>query len=415
MAATLKRAVSPVDREDSPSKVLKTEMSSALSRDEQQRKIFQNMRLRRIIKENHGQDITQLAFFFNNKNFLAPVGLDMQKTFDKHGSVQRDYTDTSNVLATVGGPQVNIYDNEHCGDHLDIMSNFNLASALEEGADNSHTTLYTFCWMYRVDDALIATAGADTNIHVVSLARSKEMAVLEGHTKRIHDIQSHPMNDQHILSASKDGTVRLWDIKAKKCLVIFQIECNVVCFDPSGKRFISGSSKGELREWTLPEDICATSTQTSEPLVLDKSNSRLLKRIHGDSPIDCIRFANGNVLSKSINGRMEYWNLDTGAVLQTFRIKTSEIHTRFDVSLDEAYFCVGTSQGRIYVYSLHTGKQIVELSHRRSSKAIRCCVFTRDCKQILGGGEGGFLWRYDYVTDDTLDQWKNWHKSQRRA
>lgn len=87
-----------------PNKTLKTE-------DKEQRleQVFENMRLRRIVKENHGGDINQLAFFFNNKNFTAPFGLDQVKTFDKRGAVQRHSTDTSNVLATVGGCEVNTH------------------------------------------------------------------------------------------------------------------------------------------------------------------------------------------------------------------------------------------------------------------------------------------------------------------
>lgn len=88
-------------------KQIKTEHDSQeLSKEERQERVFSNMRLRRIVKENHGSDINQLAFFFNNKNFSAPHGIDQSKTFDKRGAVQRDQSDTSNVLVTVGGAQV---------------------------------------------------------------------------------------------------------------------------------------------------------------------------------------------------------------------------------------------------------------------------------------------------------------------
>lgn len=90
-------------------KQIKTEHESEeLSKEERQERVFGNMRLRRIVKENHGSEINQLAFFFNNKNFSAPYGIDQSKTFDKRGAVQRDQSDTSNVLVTVGGPQVPI-------------------------------------------------------------------------------------------------------------------------------------------------------------------------------------------------------------------------------------------------------------------------------------------------------------------
>lgn len=38
----------------------------------------------------------------------------------------------------------------------------------------------------------------------------------------IYDLQPHPLNDNHILSTSKDGTVRLWDVNQEKCLFVFE-------------------------------------------------------------------------------------------------------------------------------------------------------------------------------------------------
>lgn len=139
--------------------------------------------------------------------------------------------------------------------------------------------------------------------------------------------------------------------------------------------------------------------------VVGKGYSRILKKMHGDSTIgksirhshfyivvetewltlrsktfqlDCIRYANGNVLSKSTNGRMEYWNPATEETIRSFRVKTGENHSRFDVTLDGNYFCVGTNHGNVFIYSLKTGKLVTELSHRRSTKPIYCCVFSRD-------------------------------------
>ncbi|KAG1161365.1 hypothetical protein G6F37_003155 [Rhizopus arrhizus] len=249
---------------------------TTLSRDQRQEHVFGNMRLRRIVKENHGRDINQLAFFFNNKNFNAPSGLDLNKTFDKRGAVQRNSTDTSNILATIGGCELSVYDNEHCGDHLDIMSNFDIT---EE--DDVNRELYTFCWLYRQGDAWLATAGADGLIHILSLANSQEIKILEGHSKTIHDLQSHPQNDNIILSTSKDGTIRLWDVDENICLAIFECDATVSCFHPSGTKFVSGNSRGELREWQIP----STTGMMDEAITVTKKNSRLLKKFHGDSYI----------------------------------------------------------------------------------------------------------------------------------
>lgn len=76
---------------------------------------------------------------------------------------------------------MSVYDNEHCGDHLDIMSNFDITpSNVKNEAEHK---LNTLCWIYKEEgDALIATAGADTMIHILSLANSEEVLLLKGHT-----------------------------------------------------------------------------------------------------------------------------------------------------------------------------------------------------------------------------------------
>ena len=58
-----------------------------------------SLRVRRIVKENHGEEIAAAAF-----NRVDPA--------------------MAHMLATVGGRQLNIYDNEHRGDHLDLVSHY---------------------------------------------------------------------------------------------------------------------------------------------------------------------------------------------------------------------------------------------------------------------------------------------------
>ncbi len=68
--------------------------------------------LRRIVKENHGTPIVQACF--------PPLPISPDTMIDM-----------TNILATISGSQVNLYDNEHCGDHLDILSTFECPTAPE--------------------------------------------------------------------------------------------------------------------------------------------------------------------------------------------------------------------------------------------------------------------------------------------
>ncbi|KAF9997369.1 hypothetical protein BGZ65_007054 [Modicella reniformis] len=337
--------------------VLESNVSTYKS--DQLERIFKNLRLRRIVKENHSSEINQMAFCLNPQYNKTPFGLDHVKVFEMRGAVKRDPMDNSNVLGTTGGPQANVYDNEHCGDHLDIMSHFLLDPVGEEGAEELPEML-TCCWMHQPQDAIFVTAGTDKMIHVLSLARSKELVRLSGHSHTVTDIQPHPAKDECLLSASKDGTVRMWNILTGKCLLVFEYKASAVCFNPG--------TQGH-----------------------------------------CIRFAKGKVLSKSVNGKVEYWDPETLRRIRTFSIKnTASNQCRFDVSLDELFFCVGTSNGSAYIYNIETGRSVAELKHRRSTKAIRTCVFSRDSRAVICAGEDSFIWRYDYVTDEALNEWAAW-------
>lgn len=186
------------------------------------------------------------------------------------------------------------------------MSNFDLTPTEESGESANKHTLDTFCWLYREDDALIATGGADGFVRIISVANSEEIKILKGHTSKvlsksidflrqlpttdfllcflepIYDLQSHPQSDNIILSTSKDGTIRLWDVDENKCIAIFECDATVTCFHPSGEKFISGNSRGELRIWNIPS---VTETMDDEPITIEKKDSHLVRKMHGDSYI----------------------------------------------------------------------------------------------------------------------------------
>ncbi|KAJ1911228.1 hypothetical protein IWQ60_010241 [Tieghemiomyces parasiticus] len=368
--------------------------------------VFRNLRLRRILRENHGRTISQIAFFLNAKHHHAdtPVGLNRHKTFDRQGAVERDEDDTSNLLATVGDTQVSVYDNEHCGDHLDIMSNFRLAPPVSVAGDDevgataaaalATEEFLTCCWISQPEDAWLAAAGQTGTIHLLSLAYSRELHRLTGHTGAVTDLQTHPRNDHYLLSASKDGTVRLWDLRVNRCVCVFRTNTHAV-----------------IQLWDLPEEFHSDQVTlpdpdaTCEPQEATQSREILKYRQGLSEAIICIRqLADGFVFSNGC-GMLVVADRE-GNILQELRVKNNGLNKcRFDVSLDGRYLCAGNSQGVVYVFDLTTGKTVTELRHKRSVKAVKTCVFTLDCRSVLYAGDDGFLWRYDYISDEMLQEW----------
>ncbi|KAJ2066281.1 hypothetical protein GGH13_005771 [Coemansia sp. S155-1] len=369
-----------------------------------QEHIFRNLRLRRIVRENHSSTVAQLSLMFYRP---SDVGLNghgtggmptYERSFDKRGSAIRDPEDSSNLLGTAGHIQASIYDNENCGDHLDVMSHFQLAP-------DTTALLRTCCWIQSPGDALLAIAGEDKLVHIISLAWTREIRVLSGHSGTIVDLQPHPTDRSLLASASSDQTVRIWSVQTGACLCIYSCNATAARFHPDGKHLFIGSALGGVSQWPVP----AWASRVSEPLRYTADDSTLItpdKRGAG-SAIDCLQFAKSNLLVKNTAGRIEYLDLESGSVIRAMSVRNHGISVScFDVSYDDCYLCVGNSRGEVYIYCIDSGKVVGHLAHKRSVRQVTCCQFSRDCRSVVYTGEGGFIWRYDYVDDETLAEWE---------
>jgi hypothetical protein len=89
---------------------------------------------------------------------------------------------------------LSIYDNENCGDHLDITSNFDITPEDVQDKVELRTKyqLETFCWIYRKGDAVLATGGAKGKIHILSVADSAEIRTIKAHdSKKTYRVTVH--------------------------------------------------------------------------------------------------------------------------------------------------------------------------------------------------------------------------------
>ncbi|KAJ2092080.1 hypothetical protein IW138_001446 [Coemansia sp. RSA 986] len=367
--------------------------------------IFQNLRLRRIVRENHNGTVAQLALMFYHPEDKGKNGHGMggmatyERTFDKRGAAIRDPEDNSNLLCTTGHTQANVYDNENCGDHLDIMSHFQLPS-------KNAAAFRTCCWIRCPGDALFVVAGEDKLVHIISLAWTREIRVLSGHTEPIVDLQPHPADDRLLVSVGSDQTVRLWSVQTGACLCVYNQSATSARFHPEGKFLFIGSPSGEVSRWPVP-DYTDEPDSTTLQFVHDDCEVIISGKRNIGSSVDCIRFANANLLVKNMSGRIEYWDLQTQTLVRAFSIRSHGVNiSRFDVSFDDKFVCVGNSRGEVCIYCIESGKTVRTLRHKRSVRPVTCCVFTRDCRSIIYTGEGGFVWRYDYVDDETLAEWE---------
>ncbi|KAJ3322216.1 hypothetical protein HDV06_003276 [Boothiomyces sp. JEL0866] len=284
---------------------------------EEERTFLENLHLSRLIKENHGECLVECCFF------KAEI---------------KDVFNPTNLLAVIGGKQANIYDNEHCGTHLDIMSQY-----------NCDVSLTCCCWIKVDYDAWLAVGDLNGSIHILSVAESEELDTFTGHSGPIYDIIA---KNETLITCSDEG-IFIWDLKGA---IQQSIPCDAarIAIDQSGMWLVAGTMSGSLYKINLK----------------------------GSMDINTVFISHSS-------------EIETESVIHTFNTGDRN-KCRLDVSDQNSYFCVGTDSGTVYIYSLIDGSLISEISHKRSSKSIKCCAFSRKCDNLVFVGEDALVWRFDY-------------------
>ncbi|PRP84470.1 hypothetical protein PROFUN_08055 [Planoprotostelium fungivorum] len=352
------------------------------TKDESPDAIFQHMYLKTLLKENHGQEIGQVLMNSNELRF-------------------------HNMVATVGDNQANIYDNENMGKHLDLYLHFiNKETPLSDPKTKVHYGLKCCCWMKESggenelrDDVYLAVGGEDKMIHIISVKRTKVVTLLRGHTGTIIDLQPHPTQPSLLLSVGTDSTVRLWDLQneepGQSCLRVFQFGANVTVasFYQDGTKIVAGGAGGILKMIDI-EDVLQN--RKTIKIAQDKK--------HHTTSIDCIRCIGDTIITKSVDGRIIMWDPKTGKVDTEMRIyNTRNTPSRFDVSRDGGYLVCGNAEGQVYIFKTSTGTVIRKLEHKRLKAAVKSAAFSKDSKNILFCTSDCLLWRFDYISPQTIN------------
>lgn len=103
------------------------------------------------------------------------------------------------------------------------------------------------------DSNTFASASLDRTIKVWGLTTSTSHFSLEGHEKGVNCIDYYPGGDKpYLLSGADDRTVKIWDYQTKACLQTLESHSHniaSVCFHPRLPLIVSASEDGTVRLW----------------------------------------------------------------------------------------------------------------------------------------------------------------------
>lgn len=104
-----------------------------------------------------------------------------------------------------------------------------LASCLQRASPHASThsqkeeELYACAWT--VDqpsgEPLLAVGGVRGVVKVINASRQEVARTLVGHGAMINDVKWHPITPSMLLTASKDESIRLWNVATNTCVAVF--------------------------------------------------------------------------------------------------------------------------------------------------------------------------------------------------
>ena len=193
--------------------------------------------------------------------------------------------------------------------------------------EDEEEMFFTCCWCVAQTAegaTMLAISGQNGNVRVINTAAAEIFRTLKGHGNSVNDVKAHPLAPHIILSASKDESIRMWNIDTAVCVAIFAgavghrnevLSLDIKPTDPDecAVRFISGAMDNMVKVWELPDS--AELIKKSE--VWDRHpgsfpTSRVQAPIYSSSRIhnnyvDCVRCYGDLFLSKSVERRIQMW------------------------------------------------------------------------------------------------------------
>eukprot|EP00873_Tetraselmis_striata_P023352 jgi/Tetstr1/443616/TSEL_031615.t1 len=341
------------------------------------------------VKESHGEPIYCVAYNF----------IDLRH---------------KNVFATVGKNQATVYRCEPDSE-LEVLQVY-----LDPDAEEF---FYTCTWSR--DDAsgaaLLLVAGHCGRVRVIDTNRGQVVHTFTGHGNAINDCKVHPVEANLFLTASKDESLRLWNLKTKTCVLVFhgdgghRNEVLSIDFHPLRPGlFASCGMDNTVKVWSYADFrsvVEDSHTWEGEP---SRFTTRYVQypifsssKVHGNY-VDCIRWLGDLVLSKSVDNRILLWGVDlkhsqknknsleSVDFLQEYPLEDADIwFLRFSMDYHCEVMAAGNRLGKVFVYNVGDVACLQRLERATLKSPVRQTAVSFDGTTVLCCCEDATVHRWD--------------------
>lgn len=197
--------------------------------------------------------------------------------------------------------------------------------------------LYAVTWTFNADNRSrwwVLAAGERGLVRVIDPLADRVVRTLAGHGGAVNDLAVHPRDGALVATASKDESLRLWNIRTGATIAVF---CGlkghrgeVVCvdFDADGRRIASCGIDNSVRVWDVAADSQLVDSIVRSHRVADREARvgfppegeaeearggarfvicqfpRFISRKLHKNYIDCVMWVGDLLLSKSVHNRL---------------------------------------------------------------------------------------------------------------
>ncbi|EGD77193.1 WD-40 repeat protein [Salpingoeca rosetta] len=273
-------------------------------------------------------------------------------------------------------------------------------------------------------------------IKVWSTATRECVATLEGHSNFVSSITITP-DDKHIISSSRDNTIRIWSLDTFKCECVIEdahakgVGC--VCITDDGTRVISGGGDYAVNVWRLVTSPSSSSSSSSSTATARSSTSATLSRIASMGGHTayvnglCLAASGSLIVSASGDKTLRLWKLPPQAGNNSSTAPTKKSQQQQQQTKEGARHLVGTLTGHrsavtavavvpnaqnnvvsvsddttVKVWCLETRTCLATLLGHTST--VFCVSVTRDSEHIVTGSDDNTVrvWRAPFEALETV-------------
>ena len=213
---------------------------------------------------------------------------------------------------------------------------------------------------------------------IILNVHSKLITTMTGHIKTVRSVKF--TSPKTAVSASKDGTLRMWDLKTGVCQAILTSDPGERIIDmvATTQYAVSGGHNGTAKVWSLQEH---------KQLFTLSDHTKLIYRV---------ACQDNKIFTGSLDHDVRVWDLKTGETLAALKGHDSLVS---QITMHEDALVTGGADGKIIIWSLLDYAPLHTIS-----KAHENAVTSLDVRngQILSGGSDGAVKLWDLHTGEVV-------------